>query len=67
MFHVSILPKYTLDPTHVLTHDTFSLREDLMYKEDLVQILDREVKRLRKKEIALVKVLWKNHKAEEAT
>ncbi|XP_052489860.1 uncharacterized protein LOC128042534 [Gossypium raimondii] len=32
-----------------------------------VQILDREVKVLRKKSIPLVKVLWRNHSSEEAT
>ncbi|KAL4319568.1 hypothetical protein GQ457_18G013180 [Hibiscus cannabinus] len=32
-----------------------------------VLILDREVKRLRNKNISLVKVLWRNHKMEEAT
>lgn len=38
VFHVFMLWKYTLDPLHVLTHDMLSLREDLTYKEDLVQI-----------------------------
>ena len=57
-----MLRKYTPDPSHMLAHDTISLREDLTYKEDLVQMLDRKVKSLRNKEIALVKVLWNNHK-----
>ncbi|KAL4369728.1 hypothetical protein GQ457_05G018940 [Hibiscus cannabinus] len=30
-------------------------------------ILDREVKRLRNKNVSLVKVLWRNHNVEEAT
>ena len=62
IFYISMLRKYTPDPSHMLAHDTISLREDLTYKEDLVQMLDREVKSLRNKEIALVKVLWNNHK-----
>ena len=32
-----------------------------------MEILTREVKELRNKQIPLVKVLWRNHKIEEAT
>ena len=32
-----------------------------------MEILAREVKELRNKQIPLVKVLWRNHKTEEAT
>ncbi|NAW11085.1 hypothetical protein FGF88_25090, partial [Salmonella sp. gx-h1] len=35
--------------------------------EEPIQILDREVKVMRKKSIPLVKVLWRNHSSEEAT
>ena len=55
IFYISMLRKYTPDPSHVLAHDTIFVREDLTYKEDLIQILDREVKLLRNKEIVLVK------------
>ena len=41
--------------------------EDLYYEEIPVEILDRQVKRLRNKEIATVKVLWRNHLVEGAT
>ena len=37
-----------------------------MYEEELVEILAREVKELLKKRIPLIKVLWRNHKTEEA-
>ena len=40
--------------------------EDLSYEEVPVEILDRKVKRLRNKEIATVKVLWRNHLVEVA-
>ena len=39
----------------------------LTYEEEPVEILAREVKELRNKKIPLVKVLWRNHKTEEAT
>ncbi|XP_037492797.1 uncharacterized protein LOC119369910 [Jatropha curcas] len=40
---------------------------DLTYEEEPVRILAREIKELRNKRILLVKVLWRNHKTEEAT
>ncbi|CAH9101779.1 unnamed protein product [Cuscuta epithymum] len=67
IFHVSMLRKYFVDPEHVLIPRTIEVQNDLSYEEKPVQILDREVRRLRNKEIALVKVLWRNDKVEEAT
>ena len=40
---------------------------DLSYEEETVEILAREVKELRNKQIPLVNVLWRNHKTKEAT
>ena len=39
----------------------------MSYEEQPVQILDRKDKVLQSKTIALVKVLWRNDKVEEAT
>ena len=43
------------------------LDENLSYEEDPVAILDREVRKLRSREIASIKVQWKNRPVEEAT
>ena len=67
VFHVSMLRKYVADPSHVLVSQPVSLREDLVYEEEPVQILDRKEQVLRNKTIPLVKVLWRNHNVEEAT
>ncbi|KAL5547118.1 hypothetical protein UlMin_006805 [Ulmus minor] len=61
------LKKYVQDPSHVLEHEPIEVHEDLTYEEKPVQILDRKEKTLRNKVIPLVKVLWRNHKIEEAT
>ena len=67
VFHVSMLRRYRYDPSHVVSLETIELRLDLTYEEEQVEILAREVKELRNKKIPLVKVLWRNHKTEEAT
>ncbi|XP_069154566.1 uncharacterized protein [Solanum lycopersicum] len=48
-------------PVEVLLH------ENLSYKEEHVAILDREVRKLSSREMASIKVQWKNRPVEEAT
>ena len=43
------------------------LDENLSYEEEPVAILDREIRKLRSREIASIKVQWKNRPVEEAT
>ena len=57
VFHVSMLRTYRLDPSHVVSSEMIELKPDLMYEEEPIEILAREVKELRKKRIPLVKVL----------
>ena len=66
VFHVSMLRRYRSDPTHIVSSETIELRPDLTYEEEPLEILAHEVKELRNKKIPLVKVLWRNHKTEEA-
>ncbi|KAL0553835.1 hypothetical protein IC582_007739 [Cucumis melo] len=67
VFHVSMLRKYVPDPSHVVDYEPLEIDENLSYVEQPVEVLAREVKTLRNKEIPLVKVLWRNHRVEEAT
>ncbi|XP_016700073.1 uncharacterized protein [Gossypium hirsutum] len=55
VFHVSMLRRYHSDPTHIMSVAKIEVRSDLTFEEELGQILDREVKVLRKKSITLVK------------
>ena len=67
VFHMSMLRRYRSNPSHVISLETIELKLDLTYEEEPVEILAREVKELWNKKIPLVKVLWGNHKTEEAT
>ena len=67
VFHVSMLRKYVSDPSHILSVEDVDLEENLLYEERPIQILDRKIKERQNKSIPLVKVLWRNHKVEEAT
>nr|CAD1834996.1 unnamed protein product [Ananas comosus var. bracteatus] len=67
VFHVSVLRKYIFDPAHVLDATPSKLKEDLIFEEQPVKILAREVKKLRNRDIPSVKVLWSNHDKREAT
>ncbi|KAL0543840.1 hypothetical protein IC582_018945 [Cucumis melo] len=67
VFHVFMLRKYVPDPSHVVDYEPLDIDENLSYTERPVEVLAREVKTLRNKEIPLVKILWRNHRVEEAT
>ncbi|XP_065854728.1 uncharacterized protein [Euphorbia lathyris] len=67
VFHISMLRKYIHDASHVLQPQTIQVRDDLTYEEQPIGILDNQVRKLRSKEIPLVKVLWQNHSSSEAT
>ncbi|XP_059292441.1 uncharacterized protein LOC132045884 [Lycium ferocissimum] len=65
--HISMLRLYKTDPSHVLTHEEIEFNEWLSYKEEPIQILDRQVRRLRTKNVASLKVLWQTQNTEEET
>ncbi|WMV38099.1 hypothetical protein MTR67_031484 [Solanum verrucosum] len=47
--------------------ENVGIKDNLSYEEIPIQILDRQVRKLRTKEVASVKVLWRNQIIEEAT
>ncbi|XP_070032377.1 uncharacterized protein [Nicotiana tomentosiformis] len=67
MFHVSMLLKYYGDLSHVLYFSTVQLDGNLTYDVESVAILDRQVQKLRSKNIASMNVQWRGQPVEEAT
>ncbi|WMV23308.1 hypothetical protein MTR67_016693 [Solanum verrucosum] len=67
VFHISMLKKCIGDPSLILPTESVKIKDNLSYEEVPVQILDHQVRRLRTKDVASVKVLWRNQFVEEAT
>ncbi|WMV57729.1 hypothetical protein MTR67_051114, partial [Solanum verrucosum] len=55
------------DPSLILPTESIRIKDNLSYGEIPVQILDRQVRRFRTKDVASVKVLWRNQFVEETT
>jgi len=67
IFHISLLKKCVGDPASIVPLESVVVKDSLTYKEVLVEILDRQVRRLRNKEVTSVKVLWRSQSVEGAT
>ncbi|WMV54818.1 hypothetical protein MTR67_048203 [Solanum verrucosum] len=67
VFHISMLKKCMEDPSLIIPTKYISIKDSLSYEKIHVQILDRQICKLRTKEVALVKVLWRNQFVEETT
>lgn len=64
-FHISMLRKYFPDPSHVLEVQLVKLRDDMSCEVQSVEIVDWQVRKLRSKDIASMKVVWSDHPREE--
>ena len=67
VFHVSMLRKYTPDPTHIADWGEFVVDADGIFKEGPMCIMDSREQVLRGKIVRLVNVLWQHRGVEEAT
>ena len=67
VFHVSMLKKYILDPSHIIETPPIELEEDLTFEVQPVAIIDQKMKQLRSKVIPMVKVLWRSDAIKEMT
>ena len=67
VFHVSMLRKYTPNPTHVVDWGEIIVDTDGTFEEGPVRIMDNWDQILQRKTVWLVKVLWQHRGVEEAT
>ncbi|MCQ7618866.1 hypothetical protein NP202_23915, partial [Salmonella enterica] len=66
-FTFSLWRKCVGDPASIVPLESVAEKDSLTYKEVPIEILDRRVRRLRNKEVASVKVLWRSQSVEGAT
>ncbi|GKB02451.1 hypothetical protein Tco_0830540 [Tanacetum coccineum] len=64
-FHVSNLKKCLADETLAIPLDEIQIDEKLHFIEEPVEIMDREVKRLKQNRIPIVKVRWNSRRGPE--
>ena len=67
VFHVSMLRKYTPDPTHVVDWGQIEFDTDGTFEEGPLCIVDSRDQVLRCKTVRLVLVLWRHYEVEEYT
>ncbi|GJY41842.1 putative reverse transcriptase domain-containing protein [Tanacetum coccineum] len=66
-FHVSNLKKCLADENLIIPLDEIQLDDQLHFIEEPVEIVDREVKRLKQSRIPIVKVRWNSRRGPEFT
>ncbi|GJV10929.1 hypothetical protein Tco_1352470 [Tanacetum coccineum] len=66
-FHVSNLKKCLFDETLAIPLDEIQIDDKLHFVEEPVEIMDREVKRLKQSRIPIVKVRWNSRRGPEFT
>ena len=57
-----MLRRYRSDPMQVMKETEMEITEKLSYVEEPVEILGREIRKLRRKEITMVRVKWSHHR-----
>ncbi|GJS64736.1 hypothetical protein Tco_0679300 [Tanacetum coccineum] len=66
-FHISNLKKCLSDESLVILFDEIHIDDKLYFVEELVEIMDREVKQLKQSHIPIVKVQWNSRRGLEFT
>ncbi|WMV45475.1 hypothetical protein MTR67_038860 [Solanum verrucosum] len=60
VFDISMFKKYMGDPSLIVPNENIGIKDILSYEEVPIEIPNRHVRKLRTKEVASVKVLWRN-------
>nr|GFD13638.1 putative reverse transcriptase domain-containing protein [Tanacetum cinerariifolium] len=66
-FHVSNLKKCISDETLAIPLDGIQVEDKLYFIKEPIEVMDREVKRLKQSRISIVKVRWNSRRGHEFT
>ena len=67
MFHVSQLREYIPDPRHIVSYDDLVVEPDHTFVEHPIAVLERGMRRLRSKDIPMLRIQWSRRGPDEAT
>ncbi|WMV09184.1 hypothetical protein MTR67_002569 [Solanum verrucosum] len=67
IFHISLLKKCIGDSSSIVPLESMVVNDSVTYEEKPVEILDCLVHRLRNKEVASVKLLWRSQSIKGST
>ncbi|GJU56976.1 putative reverse transcriptase domain-containing protein [Tanacetum coccineum] len=67
MFHVSNLKKFLAESDVQVPLDEIEIDENLRFVEEPIEIVERDVKKLKPRRISLVKVRWNSRQGAEYT
>ncbi|GKF80350.1 putative reverse transcriptase domain-containing protein, partial [Tanacetum coccineum] len=67
MFHVSNLKKCLAEPDVQVPLEEIEINENLRFVEESIEIVERDVKKLKRRRIPLVKVRWNSRQGAEYT
>ena len=62
-----MLRKYVHDPSHIINFEDIEVGENVTFYERPAKVLAYEVKKLRNKEIPIVKIQWSQHDEGDAS
>ncbi|GKB63868.1 hypothetical protein Tco_0920054, partial [Tanacetum coccineum] len=66
-FHVSNLKKCLSDESLVIPLEELHVDDKLHFVEEPVEVVDREIKRLKRSHISIIKVRWNSRRGPEFT
>ncbi|KAD4982004.1 hypothetical protein E3N88_18675 [Mikania micrantha] len=67
VFHVSNLKKCLIDESLIVPLKEIQIDEKLQFREEPVEVMDREVKVLKRSRIPIVKIRWNSQRGPEYT
>lgn len=67
VFHVSMLKKFVGYQNSIVPFEGVSIEENLTYEMVPIEILHQQIKRLRNKEVASIKVLMRKQQVKSST
>ncbi|XP_019057445.1 PREDICTED: uncharacterized protein LOC109116461 [Tarenaya hassleriana] len=67
VFHISMIRKYVVDPSYMIQPQELEFTSAMRFRDEPLQIVDQKIKKVRTKEVPLVKVVWRSQGVSDMT